>query len=91
MVQMARRSDYRTTLYLIGLAIGIALDDDFLIELCSHEVNNIMGSNSIDPRAAIGELESIVIFMKAASSKNRAANKLESLFEAGNKLSLLKS
>lgn len=69
-----------TTPYLIGLAIGIARDDDFLIELCGQEIKDIMESNNVDPRAAIGELESLVIFMKAAASKNRVANKLECLF-----------
>ncbi|MDX2477296.1 MAG: hypothetical protein QNL05_08015 [Gammaproteobacteria bacterium] len=70
------------TPHLIGLAIGIARDDDFLIELCGKEVIKILISQNIESRPAIGELESIVIFMKAAASKNRVADKLESLFDA---------
>ncbi|MGB5225939.1 MAG: carboxymuconolactone decarboxylase family protein [Arenicellales bacterium] len=72
------------TPHLIGLAIGIARDDDFLIELCGEEVIKILKSLNIEPRAAIGELESIVIFMKAAASKNRVADKLGSLFDSAN-------
>lgn len=71
----------RATPYLIGLAIGIARDDDFLIEFCGQEVNKIFLADNINPRSAIGELESIVIFMKAAASKNRVVNKLERLFQ----------
>lgn len=70
----------KTTPYLIGFAIGIARDDDFLIEFCGSEVIELLKSQNIDPRLAVGELESIVIFMKAAASKNRVADKLENLF-----------
>lgn len=65
--------------YLIGLAIGIARDDDFLMEFCGNEVIKTLTAQGINPRSAIGELESIVIFMKAAASKNRVAHKLENL------------
>lgn len=78
----------RTTPYLIGLAIGIARDDDFLIEFCGSEVIEILISKNIDPRLAIGELESIVIFMKAAASKNRVADKLDNLFHTTENRSL---
>ncbi len=74
---------------LIALAIGIARDDNFLIEFCGQEVNKILISQNIDARAAIGELESIVIFMKAAASKNRVAEKLERLFEPENNTSAI--
>jgi hypothetical protein len=70
--------------YLIGLAIGIARDDDFLINFCGLEVRNILVSQNIDVRGAIGELESVVIFMKAAASKNRVADKVESLLHSTN-------
>ena len=70
----------RAVPHLIGLAIGIARDDTFLIEFCGKEVCAIFEQQDIDSRAVIGELESIVIFMKAASSKNRVADKLEQLF-----------
>ena len=66
--------------YLIGLAIGIARNDTFLIDFCGKEVRAMFEKQDIDSRAVIGELESIVIFMKAASSKNRVAEKLEQLF-----------
>lgn len=67
------------TPYLIGLAIGIARDDSFLIDFCGSQVKRILSAKDIDPRLAIGELESIVIFMKAAASKNRVVEKLENL------------
>ena len=67
--------------YLIGLAIGIARDDDFLMEFCGTEVKRILTEQGIPMREAIGELESVVIFMKAAASKNRVAGKLERLCE----------
>lgn len=78
-VKIAMNRD-KATPYLIGLAIGMARDDDFLIEFCGEEVRKILGEQNIDTRAAIGELESIVIFMKAAASKNRIADKVEHLF-----------
>ena len=82
--KMSIASGDMATPHLIGLAIGIARDDDFLIELCGKEVIKILKSLNIEPRPAIGELESIVIFMKAAASKNRVADKLESLFDSTN-------
>jgi hypothetical protein len=66
---------------LIGLAIGIARNDEFLIHFCGNEVNNLLTSQGIDAYSAIGELESVVIFMKAAASKNRVVNKIECLFQ----------
>lgn len=68
------------TPYLIGLAIGIARDDEFLIQFCGDEVINILKTQKIPARDAIGELESVVIFMKAAASKNRVVSKVEQLF-----------
>ena len=68
--------------FLMGLSIGIARNDDFLIQFCGSEVKNILSSQGIDVRAAIGELESVVIFMKAAASKNRIVDKIESLFHS---------
>ena len=67
--------------YLIGLSIGIARDDEFLIEFCGKEVCKVFSSNNIDSRVAIGELESVVIFMKAATSKNRVVDKIERLLK----------
>jgi len=77
-------SNDTATPYLIGLAIGIARNDNFLIELCGKEVIKILNSQDIDPRLAIGELETIIIFMKAAVSKNRVADKLENLLISNN-------
>ena len=82
-------SNDKVTPYLIALAIGIARDDDFLIEFCGHETSKLLASQNIDARSAIGELESIVIFMKAAASKNRVAEKLELLFQPEKKLSAI--
>ena len=79
--KMSVASGDRLTPHLIGLAIGIARDDDFLIELCGSDVIKILRANKITPRSAIGELESIVIFMKAAASKNRVAEKLDIIFD----------
>jgi AhpD family alkylhydroperoxidase len=65
--------------YLMGLAIGIARNDEFLINFCGEEVNTILTSQEIDVRAAVGELEAVVIFMKAAVSKNRVVHKIEEI------------
>lgn len=73
-------SDDQAIPYLMGLAIGIARDDDFLIQFCGSEVNKILSAQGIDAHSAVGELESVVIFMKAAASKNRVADKVERLF-----------
>jgi len=81
----------KATPYLIGFAIGIARDDDFLIEFCGSEVIETLSAQNIDPRAAIGELESIVIFMKAAASKNRVADKLDRLFDSTENLPSIKN
>ena len=67
------------TPYLIGLAIGIARDDKLLIEIFGKHVTKKLKNQKINPQAAIGELESVVIFMKAAVSKNRVAHKIEKL------------
>jgi len=68
--------------FLMGLAIGIARNDDFLIQFCGSEVVSLLNSQGINVRAAIGELESVVIFMKAAASKNRVVDKIEQLFNS---------
>jgi len=80
--KMSAVSGDKATPHLIGLAIGIARDDAFLIEFCGAEIIKILKAQKIEPRPAIGELESIVIFMKAAASKNRIADKLEALFQS---------
>ncbi|WP_238787379.1 carboxymuconolactone decarboxylase family protein [Thiospirillum jenense] len=74
------RSD-RAMPHLIGLAIGMARDDAFLIDLCGREVRVIYEEQNIDSRLVIGELEALMIFMKAAASKNRLVPKMEHLFE----------
>jgi AhpD family alkylhydroperoxidase len=78
--KIATTSGDAATPYLIGLAIGIARNDDFLIDFCGKDMKQILRDQNIAVRPAIGELESIVIFMKAAASKNRVAEKLEMLF-----------
>lgn len=72
----------RATPYLIGLAIGMARNDEFLVRFCGNEVISILKSEKVEPRNAIGELESVVIFMKAAASKNRIVSKIERLFQS---------
>jgi AhpD family alkylhydroperoxidase len=74
-----KRGDQATP-YLIGLAIGMARDDAYLIDLCGGEVKRIFEEKGVDPRLVIGELESVVIFMKAAASKNRIVPKVEHIF-----------
>jgi AhpD family alkylhydroperoxidase len=71
----------QATPHLIGLGIGMARDDDFLIQFCGTEVKRILGAQNINAAAAIGELEAVVVFMKAAASKNRVAHKLKTLLE----------
>lgn len=70
-----------STPYLIGLAIGMARNDEFLIQFCGDEVKKILSEKNLPVRESIGELESVVIFMKAAASKNRIVNKIERLFQ----------
>ena len=65
--------------YLIGLAIGIARDDAFLINFCGTEVKQTYEKLNIEPRLVLGELEAVVVFMKAAASKNRIASKINQL------------
>ena len=78
---IATETGDQATPYLIGLAIGIARDDDFLIPFCGAEATRILTEQGIEAREAVGELESVVIFMKAAASKNRVVNKIEGLFQ----------
>jgi len=78
--KIAKTSGDTATPYLIGLAIGIARNDEFLIDFCGNDMKQILKDQNIEVRPAIGELESIVIFMKAAASKNRVAEKLDDLF-----------
>ena len=66
--------------YLIGLAIGMARDDAFLIDFCGREVSKGIKNRDMDLRSVIGELEAVVIFMKAAVSKNRIVDKIDNLF-----------
>jgi AhpD family alkylhydroperoxidase len=72
----------QATPHLIGLAIGMARDDDFLIQFCGAEVKRIFTTQNINPTAAIGELEAVVVFMKAAASKNRVAHKLKRMLDS---------
>ncbi len=81
-LKIALQRGDRSTPYLIGLAIGMARDDQFLIEFCGREVKAIFEEKGVDPRLAIGELESVVIFMKAAASKNRIVHKVEHILTA---------
>ena len=81
-LKIALRRGDRATPYLIGLAIGMARDDVFLIDFFGREVRQIFEDLGIDPRLAIGELESVVIFMKAAASKNRIVPKVEHILSA---------
>lgn len=79
--RIAHESDDEAAAYLIGLAIGIARNDDFLMTFCGQEVKRIFEEQGVPVREAVGELESVVIFMKAAASKNRVADKLAEMFE----------
>jgi hypothetical protein len=83
--KIAATSGDGATPYLIGLAIGIARNDDFLIDFCGKDMKQILRDQNIAVLPAIGELESIVIFMKAAASKNRVAEKLDKLFGESDK------
>lgn len=67
--------------YLIGLAVGIARNDDFLIHFCGEELKPIFAEQNIEISKVIGELESVVIFMKAAVSKNRVVDKIDHLLK----------
>ncbi len=79
-IKMSLQREDKVMPYLLGLAIGLARNDTFLIEFCGVEVKAQLEAQGIDARLAIGELESVVIFMKAAASKNRVAQTIGSLF-----------
>lgn len=77
--KVALKSGDPSVPYLIGLAIGIARDDDFLIQFCGAEVKKIFDTQQVNSSLVIGELEAVVVFMKAATSKNRIAHKIAQL------------
>jgi len=81
-VKIALKWGDKATPYLIALAIGMARDDEFLTQFCGREVKKIFDESGIDSRSVIGELESVMIFMKAAASKNRIVPKVERIFES---------
>lgn len=81
-LKIALKRGDKATPYLVALAIGMARDDEFLMEFCGQEVKQIFEAVGIDAKLVIGELESVVIFMKAAASKNRIVPKIARLFEA---------
>lgn len=49
--------------------------------LTKLETVSILSAQGVDARAAIGELEAVIIFMKAAVSKNRVVDKIDQLFQ----------
>ena len=63
---------------LIGFAIGIAANNDNYIQLFGQKIKDKY-LNETDERKVIGEVVSVVLFMKAATSKNRIMDKLEIL------------
>jgi AhpD family alkylhydroperoxidase len=69
---------------LIGLAIGIAKNDDYLINFFGMLAKKEFKEAGIDLRGALGEIESVVVFMKAASTKNRANEKVGRILEENN-------
>jgi AhpD family alkylhydroperoxidase len=79
-LKIALKRGDRATPHLIGLAIGMARDDAFLIDFCGREVRALYEAEGVDPRSAVGDLEAVVIFMKAAASKNRIVSKVEAIF-----------
>ena len=64
---------------LIGLAVGIARNDEFLIQFCGEQVKPLFSDKNNNFTNVMGELEAVVIFMKAAVSKNRVVDKIEKL------------
>jgi AhpD family alkylhydroperoxidase len=83
-LKIALKRGDKATPYLVALAIGMARDDEFLIQFCGQEVKKIFDEAGVDSKLVIGELESVVIFMKAAASKNRIVPKIAQLFEPHN-------
>lgn len=79
--KITARSDDKAIPHLIGLGIGIARSDDFLIEFCGSEIKQMCSAQGLDVNKVVGELEAVVVFMKAAVSKNRVADKLDKLLE----------
>ena len=67
--------------YLIGLAVGIARNDGFLIQFCGEEIKQQYAAENVELSEVVGELEAVVIFMKAAVSKNRIVDKVNQLLK----------
>lgn len=80
--KVTTRSDDKAIPYLIGLGIGIARNDDFLIDFCGSKIKQMYATEGLAINKVIGELEAVVVFMKAAVSKNRVASKLDDLLGA---------
>lgn len=64
---------------LVGLSIGIARNDETFIKLFGKKVRDFFEEQEISSTNIFGELISVVLFMKAATSKNRIIDKIEKI------------
>lgn len=63
---------------LVGLSIGIARNDELLIKMFGKRIKDYFGTKNT---GVMGELISVVLFMKAATSKNRISDKIEKFLD----------
>ncbi len=59
---------------LVGLSIGIARNDEVFIKIFGKRVKEYFGTTSNN---VFGELISVVLFMKAATTRNRIIDKID--------------
>lgn len=64
---------------LVGLSIGIARNDELFIKMFGKKVKDFFERREINSTNVIGELISVVLFMKAATSKNRIIDEIEEM------------
>jgi AhpD family alkylhydroperoxidase len=63
---------------LVGLSVGVARNDELLIKMFGKRIDDYF---KVKSAPVMGELISVVLFMKAATSKNRIIDKIERILD----------
>lgn len=66
--------------YLVGLSIGLARNDDEFITIFGKAIKKYYSEDIVEK--VVGEVISVVIFMKSATSKNRIMDKVKNMLES---------
>lgn len=66
---------------LVGLAIGLGRDDNFLIDYCGKRVRDAFGEDHEKYIEMTRDLAAVVMLMKLLASKNRVKDKLQKLWK----------